>query len=446
MTDTSIELKTMEIENTNTPSIPTDEFLQEKKRIREERYLNCENNLDMDYLYQLREYKLLCYTQPEEKAYKGNFIWDIQSLKEIPLKEDVDREKLLQFLIQKDDDETPYQKFEELLSDNPNTLVTAMTLLTNNYNRLIIEINSLKERTYYPKDPTSTPTANFLFTVEEEKMFFTGITLLNEFNKIHKDEYIKELIKETEGIICQCNEGLIGNIAKKYLRRAERDDLMQEGLNGLITTIRKFDIDMNLKFSTYATWWIKQAIKRSVGYNNSIRIPEHMSLRINKIFEIQQKLQNERQKEVTLEEAIGYCAKNDIADIPEDHTDLKQALLQKMTLSLQESFSNNPEDESTLLDTLEDEGPTVEEIVEEEELKSFIRNLLKESGLDLRSEFVLLLRYGLVESLNKDVEHHTLEEIGEILGVTRERVRQIESVAIRRVKRYCEERNIAWSY
>jgi RNA polymerase primary sigma factor len=280
-----------------------------------------------------------------------------------------------------------------------------------------------------------------LLTAEEEvslaKRIERGRKAREELAKgltsARRQEELQRLIEDgwaAREHLITANSRLVISVAKKYMGRGVPFlDLIQEGNIGLIRAAKKFDYRRGHKFSTYATWWIRQAVTRAIAdQGRTIRVPVHMGDQINKLLRISHQLTQRLGRDPSTDE---------LADALEVTPKKVENMIQVARRPLSLETPTDEEEDSVLGDFIEDEeSPAPAETVTQNLLREQLQDVL--DTLPPREVRILQLRYGLL-----DGESYTLEEVGRKMGVTRERVRQIEAQALSRLRHPTHRRRLA---
>ena len=255
--------------------------------------------------------------------------------------------------------------------------------------------------------------------------------------KILTAEEEKELAKKYQNgdelakqKLIEHNLRLVVSIAKRYKNNGlSLDDLIQFGNEGLMIAARKFTPEKECKFSTYATWWIRQSITRSLAdHSRTIRIPVHMHEIILKVKKATGIYMKENYGELPTEKQL-----SEILNMPEDKIRLSRELMQ-YTVSFSSPIGNEDGDD-TLGDIIEDKNISVEADIDYVYMKELARTLLNDKKINDREREVIKLRFGFYD------RKYTLQEVGDMLGVTRERIRQIEKKALMKLRKTATRTN-----
>jgi len=276
-----------------------------------------------------------------------------------------------------------------------------------------------EEKKDRPEEPTK---------IDSIQMYLKEIGKTSLLNKKEERDLAKRIDEGEQAArekMIQSNLRLVVSIAKKYIGRSPNlsfSDLIQEGNKGLFRAVEKFDWRKGYKFSTYATWWIRQAITRALAnHSRTIRIPVHMVEKLSKYSKVRRHLLQELDREPMTEE---IAAEMNVDLIKARHLER----IAQRTISLETPVGN--EEDSVLVEFIRDDkvaSPSVKAS------RSLLRDQLKGILKDLtpREQKILSMRFGLEDGIP-----HTLEQVGQVFGVTRERIRQIQVRALEKIKNH----------
>jgi len=267
------------------------------------------------------------------------------------------------------------------------------------------------------------------------QMYLREIGKTPLLTKQEERDLAKRILKNDESArqqLIKANLRLVVSIAKRYVNRSPLSisDLIQEGNIGLFKAVEKFDYTKGFKFSTYATWWIRQAITRALAdQSRTIRIPVHMVETISKFTQAKRKLAQQLGREPMVEEIALEM------DLSADKVRNIQKISQEV-VSL-ESPIGDDDDKSTLADFIQDEKSlTPNQITSQQLLKDQIKEIIQD--LTERERKILEMRFGLEDGVT-----HTLEEVGKVFNVTRERIRQIEAKALEKIRLHDQSKRLS---
>lgn len=293
--------------------------------------------------------------------------------------------------------------------------------------------DDFEEEEWHDEDPTTT--GSYLDDISDDSVRLYlreigKIPLLTPEEELALAQKVKSGDKNAKDKMAEANMRLVVSIAKRYSGRGlDFLDLIQEGNTGLLRAVEKFDPDKGFKFSTYATWWIRQAITRAIADQaRTIRIPVHMVETINKLLRTQRRMTQELNREPSIEELA--------REMEMEPEKIEYVMKIKQDITSLDANVRDDDDDSVLGDFIEDEdAQSPEESATTQLLKEQVKDML--SVLTEREQKILKMRFGL-----EDGKSHTLEEVGQEFSVTRERIRQIEAKALSKLRKHKDAKKL----
>jgi RNA polymerase primary sigma factor len=332
-----------------------------------------------------------------------------------PLTEDFDEPVLDDVAAETDDDTTvPLGEITEALEPTP---------------------DDFEEEEEWHEDEGVTTAGTYLDDISDDSVRLYlreigKIPLLTPEEELALAQKVKAGDKNAKDKMAEANMRLVVSIAKRYSGRGlDFLDLIQEGNTGLLRAVEKFDPDKGFKFSTYATWWIRQAITRAIADQaRTIRIPVHMVETINKLLRTQRRMTQELNREPTIDELA--------REMEMEPEKIEYVMKIKQDITSLDANVRDDDDDSVLGDFIEDEdAQSPEETATTQLLKEQVKDML--SVLTEREQKILKMRFGL-----EDGKSHTLEEVGQEFSVTRERIRQIEAKALSKLRKHKDAKKL----